>query len=278
MATAWHTGIAYRLKNFGSSSNCPEQISRPHNQLADPSRLEQTCSEAATMSGYEIIALISTSIEIIKIIGEFYTTIKTYEGLPKAFKEVNKQLPLVQDTLTRAKGRISGLDAPTKLAVKGVLKQCEENLKGLVNIFEVLKDAEGKSLKKVYTRAVITIGKRGRVEDLMKDTLSNVKQLAENQVFQVSDQVEGLQKAIDDLTKVAPSIPDAEFEKALGTAGFTMIGDYNTQFGNSGDAFHAPNGQFYQAGDGTFNYNHYTGDRSVAQSSPSLTVLQPTRT
>ncbi|RTE82925.1 hypothetical protein BHE90_002496 [Fusarium euwallaceae] len=89
-----------------------------------------------------------------------YHAIKTSEGLSKAFEEVNKQLPLVQDTLTLAKGKVPYLDDATGASVKETLQQCGQNVQCLLEIFEALKDAEGRSIKKAYSQVVIHIGKR----------------------------------------------------------------------------------------------------------------------
>ncbi|RMJ18267.1 hypothetical protein CDV36_002093 [Fusarium kuroshium] len=111
-------------------------------------------------SGLEIVSLINGSIDVIKLIQGFYGAIKTSEGLPKAFDEVNKQLPLVQNTLTLAKGKVPYLDDATGASVKETLQQCGQNVQCLLEISEALKDAEGRSIKKAYSRVVIHIGKR----------------------------------------------------------------------------------------------------------------------
>ncbi|RSL91561.1 hypothetical protein CEP51_000157 [Fusarium floridanum] len=111
-------------------------------------------------SGLETVSLINGSIDVIKLTQGLYHPIKTFEGLPKAFEEVNKQLPLVQDTLTLAKGKVPYLDDATRASVKETLQQCGQNVQCLLEIFEALKDAEGRSIKKAYSRVVIHIGKR----------------------------------------------------------------------------------------------------------------------
>jgi hypothetical protein len=102
-------------------------------------------------------------------------------------------------------------------------------------IFEAVKNAQGKSIKQAYKRAVnqLKIGTGGRVEDLMKGILSDVKSLSENQVFQIAEQIDKLQKAIDDLAKVIPSLTDSELEAESGNA--YQTGDNNTQNNAFGD-------------------------------------------
>ncbi|KAF5620221.1 zinc finger protein [Fusarium sp. NRRL 52700] len=172
----------------------------------------------------EIISLVVNSIELAKLAGEVYKAIKSFDGLPRAFEEVNNQLPLT-------------LDPSAISPAKGVLKQCGENIDGLVKIFQALKAAEGKSIKKVYTRVIMAIGKRGRVEDLMHDTLTSLKRLAENQTFRLSDTIDKLQKACEEVYSVPPSISESEMDRMFSTANLQQIGDHNVQNANQGDAF-----------------------------------------
>ncbi|KAG5752150.1 hypothetical protein H9Q69_010454 [Fusarium xylarioides] len=214
----------------------------------------------------EIVSLVVNSIELAKLAGEVYKTIKSFDGLPKAFEEVNNQLPLVQDTLAHAKRQFETLDPSAISSAKGVLKQCGENIDGLVKIFQALKLAEGKSIKKVYARAVITIGKRGRVEDLMHDTLSSLKRLAENQTFRLADTIDKLQKACERICSVPPSISDSEMDRMFSAPNLQQIGDHNVQNANQGDAFNNFGGA-QNFGTGTFNMYNY--DRQVRPATQS---------
>ncbi|KAJ5160883.1 uncharacterized protein N7482_007887 [Penicillium canariense] len=209
-------------------------------------------------TGLEIISLINGSIEIILLIKQIYDTIKTFDGLPKAFDEVNEQLPLVHDSLTRAKGGVSQLDTTAKTSVEKMLQQCEKKARELLTIFEALKQAQGHSIKNIYTRVVLTIGKRGRVEDLMKDILSNIQKLSQNKVFQLADQVDNLQRALDRLSQVVPSIADSEMESMFGSTGPQQIGDNNVQnwAAGDGDAFHVTGGTVNK-GETFSQTNHY---------------------
>ncbi|KAH8744302.1 hypothetical protein F5883DRAFT_439993 [Diaporthe sp. PMI_573] len=215
-------------------------------------------------SGAEILSLINSSIDIIKLAVEIYGIVKSYKELPKGFDEIDKQLPLAQDTLRHVRKRVASLDAATRDKVMAVMERCDKNIKALEKIFEEIKDTQGKGVKTAYKRVVKTIGKRGRAEDLMQDIVADVKSLAEYQVFQLADQVDALQKAIDDLAEAGPSIPDAEMEEMFGieTAGFQIIGDHGVQFGNDGDAVSAPGGHVNTAGRGSFHQTIHN-DKSV---------------
>ncbi|KAM4060446.1 hypothetical protein HRG_001994 [Hirsutella rhossiliensis] len=187
------------------------------------------------INGLEIVSLIDVSIDIIKLISELHDAIKSFEGLPKAFQHVNEQLPLVLDTLTRAKERVPQLEATTRVFVKEKLQQCEKKASELLEIFKYLKETQGNSIMNVYKRVVKTIGKRGRVEDLMKDILSSVKELSENQVFQLAGQVDKLQNALDTLAQVIPSLADSEMESMNGGTNPEQFGDNNVQNWSVGD-------------------------------------------
>ncbi|KAJ3534862.1 hypothetical protein NM208_g7374 [Fusarium decemcellulare] len=207
------------------------------------------------VSGVEIVTLITASLDFIKTIREVYIAINTLDGLPKAFQEVSNQLPLVEDTLRRARGKLSSLDEATKTSVEKVLQECKKNIHGLLVIFEAIKKSGETPIAQSYARAVIIIGKRGRVEDLMKDTLSNVKMLAEHQVFQLADEVEELRKAFHSLAVTTPSITDAEVERMFGNQGVQQNGDNNIQNTNPSHTYTASgrSSTVNTAGSGIFN-------------------------
>ncbi|KAK3306054.1 uncharacterized protein B0T15DRAFT_383537, partial [Chaetomium strumarium] len=172
------------------------------------------------MSGPEIITIISVTVEAIGIIKTVWDAIKDANGLPAAFRKVHDELPLVEDTLERAKNKAEGgLDSSSAGLVLDTVTKCRDKVQELKGIFQKIKaskDSE-RSVKRLYHDIVIPLGKGHRVEELMQDILGDVKNLAANQVFQLAAQVDVLQRAIDELAEVEPSVPDRKLQSGQGS-------------------------------------------------------------
>jgi hypothetical protein len=139
---------------------------------------------------------LSITASIIGIIGGISAvskTIKTIKGLPKAFDEVQKDLPLVLGILRGAQNSLldgQEISDDEKNAVVAVLQPSRDKAEELKRIFDDVraeceedKDArDWAKLRTAYRKALRGV-KASRVEHLMTDILEGMKKLALSQVF-----------------------------------------------------------------------------------------------
>ncbi|RYP30214.1 hypothetical protein DL767_006361 [Monosporascus sp. MG133] len=164
------------------------------------------------MSGAEVIGLISGIIAIVSATVEVYGAATDASGLPEAFRDVAKRLPLVQETLQTAQGYLNTAD-PDKAfcnAIKPVLQGCEDKAKRLAVIFEkVVPQADASKMER-YLLAARTLGKGDTVESLMKGMLDDVQLLTSNRVTKLPTEAEIahlIRAAIDEVSAIPPSLP-----------------------------------------------------------------------
>lgn len=223
------------------------------------------------MSGVEIIGLISAAIEGVKICREIYKTIKDTKDLPAAFHEVNKQLPLAQNTLEKAQRTAeeaiaAGNAGANNLANEGesmlaTISTCSKKIEELKKIFRKARDLreDGHPFRKGYRAVVEKMGGTNhRVEELMRGILDSVLSLGANQVFRLAtrDQVDKITQAIKELGEVEPSVEESH--RAGGNT-FTHLGsgNINNEFGD-GDMFNVKSGGTVNKAE-RMNVGHTTG-------------------
>ncbi|RYP60682.1 hypothetical protein DL771_010422 [Monosporascus sp. 5C6A] len=170
------------------------------------------------------LSVITSTIAVVQAISSSYKAIQHLRGLPDEFNEVNRNLPLAQDTLGLARDQLQGLslDKSSKEALQPVVCGCEEKAKMLQAIFQKVekgvKNAKDGSVLDFYRTSVLRLGKAHRVETLMQGILKGLDALATNQLFRTAtqSQMAELKEAIDQLSNVESSVPDSDFEN-LGT-------------------------------------------------------------
>jgi hypothetical protein len=169
------------------------------------------------------LSIAASTITILGAISTTFKTLKTIKQLPEAFDKVQNDLPLVEGILRSAENRLGDDQNATdedKNAALQVLRPTFEKAQELHRVFNAMQDECKKDqgakdwakLRGVYHKAVRGF-KASRVEHLMKDILENMKKLALSQIFKSADQfdIQALEKAIQDLANVEPSLPDSEF-------------------------------------------------------------------
>jgi hypothetical protein len=173
------------------------------------------------MSGVEAIAvigLISSVVTIVQEIKQVYDTANDVTGLPEAFREVAKNLPLVEDTLQLVKDSVDG---KTCTVINPVIKTCEVKTGSLKKLFDEVVPKEGAKRMERYEKALRSLGKGSRVEDLMGQILEELQLLAAHRVFANAAELAELAAAIKDamkkLSKIQPSAPDSVFDSPTGT-------------------------------------------------------------
>lgn len=183
------------------------------------------------MSAPDISRQIACLSEVTENIVETYDSVKDLRGLPEAFQEVNKRLPLVEQTLRDTKSPSKKLKSANDVkALETVLYSCEEKAGKLLQIVaKVGKKSENQYDSSVYRKIAIKQGKH-RVETLMDGILEDLGVLVAHNVFpaEIQKQVEPLAKAREELAKVSPSLGDSDLTEQSGAA--NQYGDNNRQY------------------------------------------------
>ncbi|KAH6665449.1 hypothetical protein B0J14DRAFT_606156 [Halenospora varia] len=215
------------------------------------------------MSGAEAILVLGVIASVISIIDgtkQVYDAASSTEGLPQTFREVAYRLPIVRSILNYSKQQLDSkeIDETVCNAIEPVIKACEEKAKKLDNLFQHVLAPEDASRLDRYFSAAKTLGKGGRVETLMKGMLEDVQLLVNTYGMRIpSTQAGAVTQAIEDVSSIAPSIPESIFEEIVFT---------NNQYGNGpttnynvhGDQYSQTNtgpGKQFQAASQVFNFS-----------------------
>ena len=175
-----------------------------------------------------VLGIISSIIAIIDATKQVYEAVEDETGLPANFKKSAAKLPLISKLLENAENFIENTaDESIKLAFTPTLEQCKVQATKLKELFEKVMPKEGDSRWDRYAKAARTIGKGGRVEDLIKSILDNLQLLA-TKFPEVSTTrgKEQLVKAIEEVSKMEPSLPDG-FEQMPAYAHYGSGDQYN---------------------------------------------------
>ncbi|KAM5348925.1 hypothetical protein ACJ41O_008748 [Fusarium nematophilum] len=170
------------------------------------------------MSGAEVIGLISGIISIVDAAVKVYTATTNASGLPEAFHDVAKRLPLVHETLQTAGGHLNTTnpDEAFYKAMKPVLEGCKDKATRLAEIFEKAIPHADASRMERYLLAARTLGKGSTVESLMKGILDDVQLLAGNRVTKLATEAEigELIRAAREVSAIPTSLPGG-FDSSL---------------------------------------------------------------
>jgi len=210
------------------------------------------------------LSVIASTIAVAQAISSTYKAIQHVKGLPKAFNEVNQSLPLVEQTLEAARSQllVASLDEASAKAIEPVIKGCQEKANALLAIFQKIdngkKDTKNGWVTELYRTVVIPLGKAHRVEALMKDILKGLKDLAINQLFKTAtqSQMARLEKAIQELSEVEPSVSDSDFEDsgALNVTQNVAQGGTGNQAVNRGEKQENVFGNQFQSQGGAMSF------------------------
>jgi len=183
------------------------------------------------MSGPNISHQIAGLIEVTEGIAEAYDPIKDLRGLPEAFQEVNKLLPLVEQTLRDAKSPAKKFKSSDEAkALETVLYSCDEKADKLLGIFKkIARNSKDQYDSSVYRTIVIQQGKN-RVETLMDGILEDLGALVSHHIFpaEIQMQTKPLAEAREELAKASPSLADSDLAEKNGAA--NQYGDNNRQY------------------------------------------------
>lgn len=163
------------------------------------------------MSGAEVIGIISGIIAILDAAVKVYSVVKDSSNLPPAFRDAARRIPLIQDTLRTAEMHLKEYDQDEAYkTMRPTLEGCKDKAEHLREIFQKVT-AQDKTLSfERYSRAARALGKRTRVESIMKGMLEDVHLLTENHAIKAATeaQVGKLVEAISEMSAIQPSLPD----------------------------------------------------------------------
>lgn len=207
------------------------------------------------MSGIEAaglaLGIISAIISIIDATHQVYEAVKDEAGLPTNFKKSAAKLPLISKLLEDAERYVEAADEAAKTAFAATLDNCKAQAIQLQELFNKVMPEDGESRWDRYVKAARTIGKGGRVENLVGGILGDLQLLATRYPEVSSPRTkEKLAKAVEEVTKMEPSLPD----------GFEQMPTY---------AHYGSGAQNNNTGDGIQHINTVTGH----QNSGSGTII-----
>lgn len=180
------------------------------------------------MPGVEFIAVAGVISSIIAIVGGIKQVVDAaseVEGLPKAFRQVSNKLPLVGDILDAAKYNFEADDVSgVERSVARIVDDCKDKWKTLNDLFDKVIPEEKASRMERYSKAVKTLGRRGKVESLMKGILDDIQLLASIKTMSTTHEVKDIKtvtaaqeekvaRAITDVAAWPLSVPDDVFQE-----------------------------------------------------------------
>lgn len=130
------------------------------------------------MSGLEVLSLIRGTIETIETVRKVYHEFKDAEGLPPAFHDVNRQLPLVETILQTVDAANTNHEAYQ--TIKDTVEQCRLKAGYLEQIFNAVATSEGMPKREKYKKVLRQLGKKKKVEALAKELMEDIRLLAQN--------------------------------------------------------------------------------------------------
>jgi hypothetical protein len=165
------------------------------------------------MSGAEaafVVGLISGVISIIEATKTIYDAAKDVKGQPEAFRQVASRLPLVTAILYKARERAKTLDETAQEALEPTLESCKMKAEKLEKILrKVVRTDDDKWLDR-YKKAVGTLGKQGRVEELMEGILKDIHVIACEKLMGTATvaEVNEIKEAIKQMKDMPSSLQD----------------------------------------------------------------------
>jgi hypothetical protein len=162
-----------------------------------------------------VLGIISAIISIIDATKQVYEAAEDEAGLPTNFKKSATKLPLISKLLDDAERYVNNAaDESVKFAFTPTLEDCKDRATQLQSLFRNVMPEEGDSRWNRYAKAARTIGKGGRVERLIGGILDDLQFLATKfPEVTTARGKEQLAKAIEEVSKMEPSLPDG-FEEA----------------------------------------------------------------
>lgn len=214
------------------------------------------------------LSVTASTIGIIGAAVATYETIDKIVNLPKTFDEIKRDLPLVQSILLDAQESLDGLDLSDEQTqnILTILKPCNEAANELNRIFEAVQiqcekdqgEKDWRRLRVVYHGA-LRGRKAHRVETLMHTIMNSLKKLALSRVFKtpMQNDVKAIETALNKLSKVEPSLEDAEFDHPAPINASQAVAEGASAYQNNSHGHNNTfnSGKYVTSGSGhTFNF------------------------
>jgi hypothetical protein len=204
------------------------------------------------MSGAEAVAILGVISSIISIVDgtkQVYDAATGAEGLPEAFREVARRLPIITKILSIAERYVKEDRVSTDAyeGVKEVIQACQDKATKLEVLFRKVIPGEDASRTERYIAAVKTLGKGSVVEKLMKGILEDLQLLAGEHNIRIAtkEDMEQIAKAIKDVSALPPLMPENELHERSFTANYSGSG---TQYNAQGEYIAQGNARQYNSG------------------------------
>ncbi|WYZ43989.1 hypothetical protein EsH8_VII_000425 [Colletotrichum jinshuiense] len=204
------------------------------------------------MSGAEVIGLVSGIIAIIDVIVKIQDAAQQASGLPAAFRDVARRMPLLRDTMLAVQEDLSsGGDDRSFEALGQVLDSCKEKVDSLEKIFREVIVTPDASRTQRYTSAVRTLGKGRTLEDHMSGITADIHLLMANYAIKAATRTK-LGGIVGEM-EISQSHQGSNLESYIANHGtgsqniHTGTGDQNINSGSGG--------QFSGHFEGPFNFS-----------------------
>ena len=126
-------------------------------------------AEALTVVGIiaNIVQLVDFSTKVLARLNDFQSTLGE---IPKAFRHIKAELPVLQETLRQTKDKIDNgaIEDSTKAALLPAVEGCKNQVEALDSLLAATLPAVGDSRFKKTTKSLWSITQDGRVESITK--------------------------------------------------------------------------------------------------------------
>ena len=158
------------------------------------------------MSGAEAVAaiqLIDACIGIANTIIDIGRAVHDAQGLPPRLRELLEKLPAIQDLLESARESCEErrITEDASKNAQPILKQCEEALAELRDIFRKACPKDGENRTKRIWRGTKTVffGRDSQVQKLLTTIQDNLRLLEQKEIYVIGDKLDALQQVTEAL-------------------------------------------------------------------------------
>ena len=127
-----------------------------------------------------IVQFVDFSSKIVHRLNEFHSSL---DEVPKSFRDVKIELPLLVDTLERTKKQAEDgcFSKNTQEAICGVVKGCQLQVERLNDVLEETLPAKGDSSWRRRTKALLSVGQEKKVQQITTTFRNYVQTLTYHQ-------------------------------------------------------------------------------------------------
>jgi hypothetical protein len=158
------------------------------------------------MSGAEAITaiqLIDACIGIAKTIIDIGRAVHDAQGLPPRLRDLLEKLPVIEELLESARESCEErrITEDTSKSAEPILKQCEEALGGLRDIFRKACPKDGDNRAKRIWKGAKTVffGRNSQVQKLLVAIQDNLRLLEQKKIYVISDKLDALRQVTETL-------------------------------------------------------------------------------